>query len=182
MTDRLNRDAESLADVSRDGRGIAEPGRLHRGNHLRAREFIATIENGPRRRTVRPKGFPHHGRHGTGRVEMHAIGRNSRDVTDRGRRPCAKLTREDAQNTINSINKISESSRRIGDIVRMINDVSTRSTLSRNASIEAAGRRIRARIRGRGRGDLEARRHHREQHQGDRGAYSRGLSRIDTGP
>ena len=74
-------------------------------------------------------------------VEMHAIGKNSQDVTERGRDTVreAHASGEMLQNTIRSINKISESSRRIGDIVRMINDVSDQiNLLSLNASIEAA--------------------------------------------
>ena len=143
MTDRLNRDAESLADVSRrmeeesqnQAASIEETTSAHE-------ELIATIENvaaaadSQAERVSRTTAAMEQVA-----VEMHAIGRNSRDVTDRGRETVreAHTSEEMLQDTINSINKISESSRRIGDIIRMINDVSDQiNLLSLNASIEAA--------------------------------------------
>ncbi|MGV7929973.1 MAG: Cache 3/Cache 2 fusion domain-containing protein [Spirochaetota bacterium] len=143
MTTNLNRDSESLAEVSRkmeiesqsQAASIEETTSAHE-------ELIATIENvaeaadSQAEKVARTTATMEHVA-----VEMHAIGKNSQDVTERGRDTVreAHASGEMLQNTIRSINKISESSRRIGDIVRMINDVSDQiNLLSLNASIEAA--------------------------------------------
>jgi len=143
MTDKLNIDAESLAEVSRrmelesqnQAASIEETTSAHE-------ELIASIENVATAAGSQAERVSH-----TTTtmeqlsVEMHAIGRNSRNVADRGQATVREAHESGRmlQETIQSITKISESSRKIGDIVSMINDVSDQiNLLSLNASIEAA--------------------------------------------
>ncbi len=143
MTSELNRNAEDLAVVSRkmeiesqnQAASIEETTSAHE-------ELIASIENvaiSADRQAEKVSMT-------TSAMEQlsettHLVERNALNVTNKGRQTVveAKNSESMLKNTITSINQISESSARIGDIVRIINDVSDQiNLLSLNASIEAA--------------------------------------------